>query len=101
MRDPDTYTPKISSEEAREGYILVLKDRLGFFPPPGQPFVLEDSGASLSATVDAVPCTCRGPEKPHEHWRIPLSGLVRGQPVTLHREPGEPPRYRLIGEFAK
>lgn len=76
--------------------MLVLKDRLAFFPPPGEPFTLDDSDATRAASVDAAACTCRGPEKPHEHWRIVMPGLSRGGMVSFLREPGSPPRYHLV-----
>jgi len=74
-----SYQRKISSEEAWEGYILVLKGRLGFLPPVGEGFVL----AGRRVRIEAVPCTCRGPEKPHEHYRIPWPGLAQGSTVRI------------------
>lgn len=88
----DAYERRVSAEEAREGYLLVLKDRLRFFPPVGEPFVLATPAGPLEARVEAEPCTCRGPELPHEHWRIRLAGLARGARVRVTRE-GE--GYRL------
>ena len=43
------YRRRISSEEAREGYLLIEKARLTYFPKPGQPFTLHDRGASRQA----------------------------------------------------
>jgi hypothetical protein len=81
----ETYERKISSEEAREGYVMVLKDRLNFFPPIGQPFELVDGGGRAKAVVEAEHCECRGPDKPHEHYRVRLAGLVKGQKITFAR----------------
>ena len=78
----DSYERKISSEEASEGYIMVLKDRLGFFPPVGQDFSL--SGAP--ARVESRYCECRGPEKPHDHYFIRRAGLGKGQRIAITRE---------------
>lgn len=74
----DSYERKISSEEAREGYILVEKAALGFFPPIGQAFELAGDGGAASAKVEARDCECRGPEKPHQHYFIRRGGLAQG-----------------------
>lgn len=74
----DSYERKISSEEAREGYILVEKAALGFFPPIGQAFELAGGGGTASARVEARDCECRGPEKPHQHYFIRRGGLAQG-----------------------
>lgn len=89
------YARKVSSEEAREGYIFVLKSRLGFFPPVGKAFELTHAGTTRKAKVEAVPCTCRGPAEPHDHCFVRWSGLKRGDVVTIRQDAGEPPRYRL------
>ncbi len=78
---PDTYERKLSSEEAGEGYIMVLKDRLAFFPAIGETFQL----GGVSAKVEARHCECRGPEKPHEHYFIRRAGLNKGQKVRIAR----------------
>lgn len=77
----DTYERRISSEEAAEGYVMVLKDRLNYFPPVGDSFAL--NGAP--ARVEARHCECRGPEKPHEHYFIRRAGLAKGQRVSITR----------------
>lgn len=74
----DSYERKISSEEAREGYILVEKAALGFFPPIGRAFELAGGGGTASARVEARDCECRGPEKPHQHYFIRRGGLAQG-----------------------
>ena len=74
----DFYERKISSEEAREGYIFVEKSSLAFFPPVGQAFDLADGGGTTQATVEARDCECRGPEKPHQHYFIRRGGLAQG-----------------------
>jgi hypothetical protein len=80
---PRPYERRISSEEAREGYILVLKNRLALFPAVGKDFVLVVGGAALRARVEARHCECRGPAEPHEHYFIRRPGLIRGQRVVL------------------
>ncbi len=80
----DTYTRKVSPEEAREGYLLVEKARLSFFPPEGEEFALD----GRPARVESYPCTCRGPEKPHRHRLLRLEGLRAGETVELRRAGG-------------
>ena len=83
---PDTYSRKVSAEEEREGYLMVLKDRLSFFPPLRESFALEIDGTERVATVDSYRCECRGPDKPHEHYFLRLPGLRKGEQVSIiHR----------------
>lgn len=79
------YRRRISSEEAREGFVLVEKSRLDFFPRPERSFTLVEGRASRVAKVESYPCECRGPEKPHEHWFIRRPGLVAGEDVEFVR----------------
>jgi hypothetical protein len=89
------YIRKISSEEARESYILVLKSRLRSFPPVGEAFVMARGTHRKRAKVESVPCICRGPEQPHEHYFVRWKGLKRGERVAIRRLAGGSPRYRL------
>ena len=82
-----SYSRRISSEEAREGYILVLKDRLPFFPPLGQSFSVRKDGGGGKAKVESYPCTCRGPDLPHEHYFIRWRGLRPNDKVEIKRNP--------------
>lgn len=77
------YTRKISAEEAREGYILILKDKLALFPPPGEPFTLVREGRAGRTSIEAIPCACRGPAKPHAHYHLPAAGLRAGERVVI------------------
>lgn len=88
----DAYSRKPSSEEAREGYLLILKDKLGFFPAVGEPFDIFDGTDRRHVTVEAEHCECRGPELPHEHYKLRLPGLEKGRAVTI-RPDGD--AYRL------
>ncbi|MBA4181494.1 MAG: hypothetical protein C0506_12965 [Anaerolinea sp.] len=78
----------MSSEERRDGYVMVLKDWLGFFPPVGQEFSLERDGRTEPARIDAEPCTCRGPEKPHEHYSLRVPNLGDATQVTVSKLAG-------------
>lgn len=75
----DAYRRTVSDDEAREGYLLVAKRRLRFFPPPGVEFELD----GLPARVEGFACSCRGPEKPHEHWFVRVPGLHPGRDVEV------------------
>ena len=83
----DRYVRRVSAEEAREGFVLVLKNRLDLFPPVGTPFHVVHQGRRVKTRIAAVPCTCRGPELPHDHYRIHLTGLRAGDRVSLLRDP--------------
>ncbi|MGB8657771.1 MAG: hypothetical protein WCE90_08305 [Candidatus Zixiibacteriota bacterium] len=85
MTTKGVYTRKISSEEAREGYILVLKDKLPFFPPIGEEFDLTRGGKKKKAKVESYHCTCRGPDLPHEHYFIRWKGLKAKDRVEIER----------------
>lgn len=91
----ETYSRKLSAEEAREGCVLVLKDRLGFFPPVGKSFRLQCGVRTVRSRVESRACECRGPDKPHEHYFIRLRGLAAKSIVTFRRESEKPPVYSL------
>jgi hypothetical protein len=95
------YRRRVTSEEAREGYVFVLKNRLAFFPTVGTPFTLVSGGASCRARVEARDCTCRGPARPHEHTFIRWPGLEAGQRVAIARDADKPGRYHLSVESAE
>ena len=95
MPAPKTYSRKLSSEEAREGYILVLKNKLSFFGGVGASFALVQGGAPRAARVEAYDCACVGPDKPHQHYFIRCAGLKAGDRVEIERVAGESGRYTL------
>ena len=76
MKQPkNSYSRKISLDEAKKGYFFVLKDDLSFFPAVGKGFVIESEGISHDAAVESYSCTCQGPRKPHYHYFIRWKGL--------------------------
>lgn len=81
----DSYARRVGSQEAREGRIAVMKAALSVFPPVGQPFRATVEGKKRELRLEAYPCTCRGPEKPHEHWYISWPGIRQGDTVTFSR----------------
>jgi len=71
MKKPaKTYHRKLSPHELKENYILITKNALPIFPPLGKLFEILIDDKRFDVTVKAVPCTCMGPDKPHEHYRI-------------------------------
>ncbi len=91
----DTYSRKISSEEARENYILVYKDNLAFFPMLGKQFDLTHGTTHKRAMVESYHCECRGPESPHEHYFIRWEGLKPGDNIFLQRDSRKAGTYKL------
>jgi hypothetical protein len=85
------FTRKLSGEEALDRYIMVLKDDLAFFPKPGVPFKLKIAGKYHESQIKAVDCWCRGPKKPHVHYRIDLAPFAPnflphfGQKVVIEK----------------
>ena len=83
------YVRKLSGEEALERYIMILAESLSLFPKPGVPFKLHLEDGEIETQIRAVDCWCRGPRKPHVHYRIDLSHHVNlyrphfGQTVTI------------------
>src|SRR5207244_11677698 len=86
MRMKDVYSKKITSEEEQGGYVIVLKDRLSFFPTLGRRFQMIQNGRSRRAMVESYPCSCRGPELPHSHFFVWVKALRSGDRVTIRKD---------------
>ncbi len=71
------YRRRISREEAGRGSVLVAKNMLKNFPPVGESFKLRCGGEEGDVEIVSVPCQCVGPDKPHEHYYLDVSGLVK------------------------
>jgi len=95
MRPKDVYSKKITSEEEQGGYVIVLKDRLSFFPPLGRRFQVIQNGRSRRAMLESYPCSCRGPELPHSHFFVRVKALKSGDRVTVRKDSKSGTRYRL------
>jgi len=91
----ETYSRKISSEEAKENYILVFKDKLAFFPSQGRQFDLTHGTTHKRSKVESYPCACRGPESPHEHYFIRWGGLKEGDMIFIKNDAKKAARYVL------
>ena len=88
------YSRKISSKEAQENFIFILKSKLSFFPPLGTNFELSYENISREVMVESYSCTCRGPERPHEHYFISWEGLEAGNKVEIIKN-SEEEKYKL------
>lgn len=78
-KQPQNYERTLSDDEIREERIMVSKEALKFFPKPFHKFNLRIGDQSVEAAVVSISCKCRGPEKPHEHYWLPVphGGLRR------------------------
>jgi len=93
MKRRGAYSRKVSSEEAREGYLLVLKNKLHLFPPLEKRFDLLQNDVLGRAKVESYRCTCSGPELPHEHYFIRWKGLRPKDRVEIREDPERQGRY--------
>lgn len=81
-----SYSRKISKTEAQKDMIFILKNKLSFFPPLGNTFELINEELSKEVKVESYPCTCRGPERPHEHYFIAWEGLESGDKIEISKK---------------
>lgn len=72
----DIYKRKLSTTEVKEGFILILKDKVKLFPDAGKGFTLRFEGKEFKTKVEAIDGTCQGPEYPHRHWHIDAHGFI-------------------------
>lgn len=84
------YSRRLSTTEIKEGFILILKGKVKFFPEVGKTFRLRFGGKEYKTSVKAIDCTCQGPDKPHVHWHLDaqtFARLLRGSrpQVTISR----------------
>ncbi len=91
----DLYSKKITSEEEQKRFVLILKDRLSFFPSEGRAFRLVHNGQPKKAKVESYPCGCRGPDEPHRHYFVRSRGLRSGDRVVIQRDTKGGTRYFL------
>jgi hypothetical protein len=90
-----TYKRDISKDEAEQGYFLVLKNKLSFFPATGSTFYVKSGAKQIKAVVESYHCECRGPEEPHEHYFIRWKGLAKGDHVIMKRMNAPKPTYSV------
>jgi hypothetical protein len=95
MSSKNMYSRKISSKEANNNFIFILKNYLSFFPPLGEVFVIKEDESSCEVRVESYPCTCRGPDLPHEHYFIKWEGLITGDKLEIKRTISKNKEYHL------
>lgn len=95
LMQKDAYSKKITSEEEQKRFVLVLKDRLSFFPAEGKSFRLIRNGQPKKAKVESYPCNCRGPNEPHSHYFVKTPGLKAGDRVMIQKDANGTSRYFL------
>jgi hypothetical protein len=95
MKERRVYARKISSEEAREGYVMILKNKLAFFPPVGEAFDLIHNNVRSRVRVESYRCTCRGPDLPHEHYFIRWKGLKTSDRIKIREDPSKQGSYLI------
>ncbi|MGB9978685.1 hypothetical protein [Methanobacterium sp.] len=86
MASKNVYSRKISRAEAQKDFIFILKNKLSFFPELGEKFELSENDLTRDVTVNSYPCTCRGPDRPHEHYFISWEGLEAGDKIEITRD---------------
>ncbi len=89
------YTRTISLEEAREGFIYILKHRLPVFPSLGQLFTLKTEEKERIVKIEQKKCDCLGEDHPHEHYLIRWSGLSEGDHIVIEQNHTTPRLYRM------
>lgn len=88
----DTYRRKISAEEAKERYILILKNALDLFPKLGKAFTLKVADKEIEMFLEPVEVWNMGPKKPHYDYRIDAKKfwdvfpLHFGKSITITKE---------------
>ncbi len=88
----EVYRRKISAEEAKERYIMVLKNALDFFPKLGKPFTLKVKDKEIEMYLESAEVWNMGPKKPRYSYRIDAKKfwdafpLHFGQIVTFTKE---------------
>jgi hypothetical protein len=95
VKDKRTYSRKVSSEEAQEDYLLVLKSNLQLFPHLRKEFDLVQNHVAGKAKVESYTCTCRWLELPHEHYFIRWKGLRPKDKVEIREDSRTQGRYLI------
>ncbi|HIH32938.1 MAG: hypothetical protein J4478_03595 [Candidatus Diapherotrites archaeon] len=83
------YSRKVSKEEAQKNAVFIDKPKLKLFPELGKEFKIKIGKKNVSAHINAVSCTCVGPEKPHEHYYLHLFSSLqfkKGQKVSISKK---------------
>jgi len=92
---PDLYSRTVSADEAKEGYLMILKDRLSFFPMVGRIFEMQSGSSIRKVKLESYHCECRGPDTPHDHYFVRWDELKKGDRVLIQRDGKKAGRYVL------
>ncbi len=90
-KDQSRYVRKLSGAEAIDRYVMIMQEQLYVFPKPGVAFKLKIGDKEYDSQVKAVDCRCRGPQKPHVHYRLDLASFFEsfrphfGQIVSVEK----------------
>jgi len=79
----------------------VLKNKLSPFPSLGDNFELINDEISKEVKVESYPCTCRGPERPHEHYFIRWEGLEAGDKIEITKDSENKYNLKIQYEFTE
>jgi len=66
----EVYRRKISAEEAKERFILILKNSVDFFPKLRKPFTLKVADKEIEMYLEPSEVWNMGPKKPRYEYRI-------------------------------
>ncbi|ADZ08441.1 hypothetical protein Metbo_0189 [Methanobacterium lacus] len=83
MNPVNSYSRKISKKEADKGFIFILKSKLSYFPKSS--FTLSDGDITEVREIKSYPCTCRGPDRPHDHYYISWDNLEVGNIIEIRK----------------
>lgn len=79
----------VSRKTPGDGRLEITKQAAGRLRDLGRDLRLDVGGERTTATLGAMACTCRGAEKPHEHYFLESHALKRltpGAEVELQLE---------------
>ncbi|MFZ5516816.1 MAG: hypothetical protein ACOY90_09275 [Candidatus Zhuqueibacterota bacterium] len=86
------YRRKISAEEVKDRYIIILKDSLELFPKIGKMFRLKVKDAELETRIETMERWSLGPKKPQIIYKIDaekfwaMFPLHFGKSVSIKKE---------------
>ena len=101
-KETNSYNRKLSADEFENGFLFITREGLSFLPPVGKFFKINVGDRKFDSRIEAYDCLCRGPNKPHQHFKIsiehfiPVLSMEKGKNITLSA--GENKEYTLICE---
>ncbi len=95
MKSKKFCSRKISATEVDNDFIFILKSKLSFFPDLGEEFVIVNDNISREVKIESYPCTCRGPDRPHDHYFIRWKDLEPGDKIEIIQDSKKSNKYHL------